>query len=290
MAPAHRSIANYNMGVKSICFTLSNLSPAHKFSTAEFNEVTDLEEQTHLYKPHIAILTNILWEHVDAAERQGFSGSKAIPRLAYLAAGVVRAMPQGGTCVLNADEENFDVVLSEIRKSPHVKLRTFGRFGSNDVRIIDMELGPSGSDIVIEIERKRYKYRLGLPGKHMAINSVAAATAAHFAGVDLDLALSGFENFQAEARRGVRTNVPWQGGQIKVRDETFSSSIPSLRSSFAQLEMEAPEKGGRRIAVLGQVGELGSSMPKMLKELARDAAELNIDKFYTIRKRHQGFQ
>ena len=282
VAPTHRSIANYNMGLKSISFTLSNLSPAHQFSTAEFNEIIDLEEQTHLYKPHIAILTNILWEHVDAAERQGYSGSRAIPRLAYLAAGVVRAMPHGGNCVLNADEQNFDVVSSEIKKSPHVELRTFGRFGSNDLRIIDMELDPSGSDVVIEIGRKRHKYRLGLPGKHMAINSIAAVAAAHFAGIDLDQALPSFENFQPEARRGVRTNVPWKGGYIKVRDETFSSSIPSLLSSFAQLEMELPENGGRRIAVLGQVGELGLSMPKMLTELACDAAELNIDKFYTI--------
>lgn len=282
VAPAHRSIANYNTGIESIRFTLSNLSPGHEFSTAEFNEVSHLEEQSRLYRPQVAIVTNILWEHVDAVERQGYSSSNAIPRLAYLAAGVARTMHDGGICVVNADEQNFDVVASEIGKSQQAELRTFGRFGSNDIRIIDMELDPSGSDIVIEVGRKRHKYRLGLPGKHMAINSVAAATAAHFAGIDLEQALPNFESFRPETRRGVRTNIPWEGGHITVRDETFSSSIPSLRSSFAQLEMESLENNGRRIAVLGQVGELGLSMPKMLTDLAREACELNIDKFYTV--------
>jgi UDP-N-acetylmuramyl pentapeptide synthase/poly-gamma-glutamate capsule biosynthesis protein CapA/YwtB (metallophosphatase superfamily) len=282
VAPAHRSIANYNKGIESISFTLSNLSREHKFSTAEFNEIRDLEEQTRLYRPDIAVVTNILWEHVDVVERQGYPGPKAIPRLAYLAAGVVRPMRQGGICILNADEHNFDVISSEVRKSPEVEIRTFGRSEANDVRIVDMSFNALGSDIVIEAGRKRHTYHLGLPGKHMAINSVAAATAAYFSGIDLRRALSSFENFQPESRRGVRSSIPWKGGHIAVRDETFSSSIPSLRSSFQQLHLEPTTDGGRRIAVLGQVGDLGLSMPKVMADLAREADGLNIDMFYTI--------
>ena len=282
VAPAHRSIANYNTGVESIRFTLSSLSPWHRLSTAEFNEIRDLEEQTELYQPNIAIITNILWEHVDVVERQGYPGPKAIPRLAYLAAGVARAMRNGGLCILNADEPNFDVISGEIRNSLHVELRTFGRSASNDIQIINIAADSSGSDMEIMVGGKRHKYRLGLPGKHMAVNSVAAATAIHFAGIDLGQVLHSFKKFQPEERRGVRKTIPWKGGSITVRDETFSSSIPSLRSSFVQLQLEQPASGGRRIAVLGQVGDLGLTMPKAMAELAAEAEKLNIDRFYTI--------
>jgi UDP-N-acetylmuramyl pentapeptide synthase len=282
LGPAHRSIANYNKGVESISFTLSNLADIHSFSTAEFNEVRDLEDQIRLYRPNVAIITNVLWEHIDAVERKGFGGDKAIPRLAYLAAGVAREMEAGGVCILNADEQNFDSLADEVRKSKHIALRTFGARSGNDVIINELVCDQFGSDISIAVDGRTLKYRLGLPGRHMAMNSVAAAAAARFAGMDLFRVLPSLADFQPETRRGVRTSISWGTGQIAIRDESFSSSIPSLRSSFALLEMERPASGGRRIAVLGQVGDLGLSMPSAMKELAREADKLSIDRFYTV--------
>lgn len=282
IGPAHRSIANYNKGIGCIQFTLASLSALHRFSTAEFNEVRDLEEQIELYQPDVSILTNILWEHIDVVERQGYGGDQAIPRLAYLAAGVIRPMKQGGICVLNSDEQNFDTLSVEIKKSQHVEQRTFGSAIGNHVRIVEMNCNARGSDVVIEVEGKVHRYNLNLPGRHMAINSVAAATAVHFAGIDLSCVLDSFDSFQPEERRGVRSRIPWGDGHIVVRDESFSSSIPSLRSSFAQLELEPRSEGGRRIAVLGQIGDLGLSMPEALSELAHEVDHLEIDRFYTV--------
>lgn len=281
-APSLRSIANYNAGMESIHFTLANLSRDHGYCVAEFSEVGDLEEQVQFYRPQFAVITNILWEHVDRVERQGYKGERAIRRLAYLAAGVSRHLEPGGICILNSDEPHFNIVAEEVRKSPAVRIATFGRDANNDVRILSIAIDSEGSNITIAINEKRHNYRLGIPGAHMAVNSVAAATAAHFAGVPLEPALHLLETFTPDSRRGVRLQIPWQDGHIVIRDETVSSSIPSLRSAFAQLEYDKPVEGGRRIAVLGQINGLGQTMPAAMAALAQEAATSSIDRFYTI--------
>jgi UDP-N-acetylmuramyl pentapeptide synthase len=280
--PTLRSIANYNDGMESINFTLSNLSRDHKFCVTEFSEVGELDTQTRLYRPQVAIITNIVWEHINRMERQGFKGDRAIRRLAYLAAGVARNLQPDGVCVLNADEPNFHILLEEVQKTPGIRIATFGFHPSGDVRIIALTTDNMGSDIAIQINGQDYSYRLNLPGKHMAENSVAAAAAAHFSGIPLGPALQLFPTFAPDSHRGVYTQIPWHGGFVTIRDETVSSSVPSLRSSFAQLEHEKPAKGGRRIAVLGQINGLGHTMPEAMATLAREADKSSIDRFYTI--------
>ena len=282
VAPAHRSIANYNIGTASIEFTLSSLSPEHRFSAAEFNEIRELDQQIEIYQPHVAVITNILWEHMNVLERQGFTGDKAIPRLAYLAAGIVRPMKSGGICVLNADAENFSILAAEIGKTDHVQLRTCGSAAGNHVRILDIDGSATGSNIAIQVEGKTHRYNLRLPGRHMAINSVMAAAAAHYAGVDLEPALQTMPAFQTGSRRGEIMHVPWKGGFVTFRDESVSSSVPSVKSSLAQLEQEIPEGQGRRVAVLGHINGIGRDTPKIMRLLAKEAEASTVVRFFTI--------
>ncbi len=282
IAPTLRSIANYNAGMESINFTLSNLSPGHMYCVAEFSEVGNLESQVSLYRPDIALITNVVWEHINRMERQGYKGDQAIRRLAHLSAGVARKLVPGGICILNADERYFNVVADEVRKAADVRIVTFGRGAECDVRILSLETGAEASRISMAVDGQEYRYTLGLPGEHMAINSVAAATAAHYVGIPLAPALELFAKFEPDSHRGIRLQVPWQGGHISLRDETVSASVPTLRSSLAQLEHEKPTKDGRRIAVLGQINGLGHTMPDALADLAREADLSSIDRFYTI--------
>ena len=282
IAPTLRSIANYNAGMESINFTLSNLSPGHMYCVAEFSEVGNLESQVCLYRPDIALITNVVWEHINRMERQGYKGDQAIRRLAHLSAGVARKLVPGGICILNADEKYFNVVADEVRKAADVRIVTFGRGAECDVRILSLETGAEASRISMAVDGQEHGYTLGLPGEHMAINSVAAATAAHYVGIPLAPALELFAKFEPDTHRGIRLQVPWQGGHISLRDETVSASVPTLRSSLAQLEHEKPTKDGRRIAVLGQINGLGHTMPDALADLAREADSSSIDRFYTI--------
>ena len=282
VGPSHRSIANYNDGMESINFSLSNLSLDHNFSAVEFSEVGGLADQTELYRPHISVITNIQWEHIDRMERQGYVGESAIRRLAFLAAGAARNSEPGGICILNADQPNFAIIFEEIRKSLHVKIVTVGKSPNNDIRINSIQATAEGSSISIGIEGRTHRYWLGIPGVHMALNSVAAAAAAFFAGIDLESALEVFKSFEPDARRGIVTQVMWKCGIINIRDETVSSSVPSILSSLAMLEKVQLVSGGRRVAVLGQINGLGHTMPSAMSQLAKQAEATSINRFYTI--------
>lgn len=282
LAPAHRTIANYNDGMQSIHFVLSGLCDAHRYCVAEFSEVGDLEDQVRFYRPHVAVITNVKFEHINRMERQGYKGEKAIDRLAELAAGVVKDLQPGGICVLNADEKNFDIVAGKVRAAGKARIMTCGTAASNDARIAEIVCDEAGSDIVIEVAGKTHSYRLTLPGHHMAVNSVVAATAIHAAGLDLATVLPVLGTLKGGDRRGTRFRLPWRDGFITIRDESVSSSLPSLRSTIAQLEHEQPEGNGRRIAVFGQINGIGEKMPDHMKAFAREAEASSIDRFYTI--------
>src|SRR5436190_3669207 len=162
IAPTLRSIANYNAGMESIHFTLSNLSHVHKCCVAEFSEVGNLESQVSFYRPDIALITNVVWEHINRMERQGHRGDQAIRRLAYLAAGVARKLVPGGICILNADEKFYNVVAEEVRKAADVRIVTFGRGAECDVRILSLETSAEASRIAIMVGGQKHSYTLGL--------------------------------------------------------------------------------------------------------------------------------
>ena len=282
VGPTLRSIANYNAGMESINFTLSNLSRDHICCVAEFSEVGDLEEQVLIYRPQVSVITNVLFEHVARMERQGFIGDQVLPRLIHLAAGVSRHMEPGGICILNSDEPHFEMISEEVLKTPGVKIRTLGSNVECDVRIVSIEPDTEGSNIKIAASGREYSYWLSIPGKHMAINSITAVAAVQAAGIPIESALHVLADLTPDSRRGVRKKIPWKNGFITIRDESVSSSIPSLRSTFAQFELERPMGGGRHLAVLGAIGELGQSMPEDMAVLAKEAEATSIDRFYTI--------
>ena len=282
LAPAHKTIANYNDGLESIRFILSSLSDQHRYCAAEFSEVGDLEKQLEFYRPQVAVITNIYFEHASKIEKKGFRGEGVVRHLVELAAGVIRHLQPGGTCVLNADGENFALLEAEARKSRHARIMTCGTADTNHVRILSMSCDDEGSDIELGIADRRYTYRLSFPGRHMAENSVVAATAMHAAGIDLDKVLPVLESFKPQQRRGTIIQLPWKDGFITIRDESVSSSLPSLKSSLEQIKQERPAGNGRRIAVLGHVGELGVTTRESLTEMAAMAEAGPTDRFYTI--------
>jgi UDP-N-acetylmuramyl pentapeptide synthase len=278
----HRSIANYNDGMDSINFTLSGLSLDHQYCSVEFSEVGELEEQIERYCPDVAIITNVKAEHINRMERQGYEGEQALERLAYLAAGLARGLRENGICILNADEENFGRLSAEVRKCENIQIKTCGTSKDCDVKIIDIRCDGESSKITIFVDGTYHSYRLGIPGRHMAVNSVLAAAAIHFSGINLISALPALESFHHVSRRGTTRTLPWKGGQITLIDESFSSSIPSLQATLRQLAELQPTATGRRVAVLGQINGIGREMPAVLSDFARKIEDLPIDRFYTI--------
>jgi UDP-N-acetylmuramyl pentapeptide synthase len=121
-------------------------------------------------------------------------------------------------------------------------------------------------------------YKLGLPGEHMAVNSLAVLAAVKLAGADLARAAMALATAQPAKGRGVRESLGINGGELLLIDESYNANPASVGAALALLGASKPGKGGRRIAVLGDMLELGEQGPALHASLFEpmDAAKVDV--------------
>jgi UDP-N-acetylmuramoyl-tripeptide--D-alanyl-D-alanine ligase len=100
-------------------------------------------------------------------------------------------------------------------------------------------------------------YKLGMPGRHIAMNSLAVLSAALLAGVDLALASLSLSQLVPAAGRGVRQTLEVPGGEVTLIDESYNANPASMAAAIGVLGRAKVGPQGRRIAILGDMLELG---------------------------------
>ncbi len=100
-------------------------------------------------------------------------------------------------------------------------------------------------------------YKLGMPGRHMAMNSLAVLAAASLAGADLALASLSLSQIEPAAGRGVRRTLEVASGEATLIDESYNANPASMAAALSVLGQAAVGPHGRRIAMLGDMLELG---------------------------------
>jgi UDP-N-acetylmuramoyl-tripeptide--D-alanyl-D-alanine ligase len=133
--------------------------------------------------------------------------------------------------------------------------------------LLDVALDPDGSKVSAEILGETVAYRLGAPGRHLVQNSLAVLAAAKLAGADLASAAGALAGLEAQAGRGRRdviaTNPP-----MAIVDEAYNANPASMRAALATLGLMPRGEYRRRVAVLGDMLELGPEGPRLHRELA----------------------
>jgi UDP-N-acetylmuramoyl-tripeptide--D-alanyl-D-alanine ligase len=120
-------------------------------------------------------------------------------------------------------------------------------------------------------------YKLGAPGLHLVMNSLAVLAAVSLAGADLALAALALADLQPAGGRGTRTTLKTTSGEALLIDESYNANPASMRAAFALLGQAKVGPRGRRIAVLGDMLELGNKAVAMHRELAEPLVANNID-------------
>jgi UDP-N-acetylmuramoyl-tripeptide--D-alanyl-D-alanine ligase len=276
-----KSIYNYNAGRTSVEFTLANVAPDHDFCCAEFSVVGDIETQGEIFRPNVAVITNVMWEHFDHFEKKGLSGEEVVDAIVEGKTSLIRNLSEGGHAILNRDDETFQKQREVARQRPDVRVVTFGEHPDADVRLISTEARENGSLVRAEVFGHEVSYHVGIDGRHMAVNSLAALAVAKVLDADIDAVVDEMSWLEAGFRRGEVHTVPWGNGSITAINETVSAHVPAIRALFKTLSERPVGHGGRRIAVLGWIGDVGATTVEKMKELASEAAASQIDYFYT---------
>ncbi|HEV2676708.1 MAG TPA: UDP-N-acetylmuramoylalanyl-D-glutamyl-2,6-diaminopimelate--D-alanyl-D-alanine ligase [Aliidongia sp.] len=223
------------------------------------NHAGEIRALTAQVRPDVAIVTTIEPVHLEY-----FSGIEAI---ADAKAEIFEGMAPGAVAILNRDTPMFGR-LADAARAHGLQIVSFGEQAQADARLVSVALGAEASEVEAVIAGRRIAYRLGVPGKHLVLNSLAVLVAVEALGADLAQAAAALGTLAGVTGRGKWLTLTVAGGSATLIDESYNASPVSMRAAFAVLAAQRPAGRGRRIAVLGDMRELGSAGPALHEELA----------------------
>ncbi|MCW5771255.1 MAG: UDP-N-acetylmuramoylalanyl-D-glutamyl-2,6-diaminopimelate--D-alanyl-D-alanine ligase [Rhodospirillaceae bacterium] len=236
------------------------------------NHPGEIEPLARLVRPHVAVITWIAPAHT--------AFFKSVAEIADAKAEIFTGLA-GGTAVLPRDNEHFDRLRRHAEKAGVARIVAFGAAAGAEARLVDAALGPTSSTVTAEFRGTRLRYTIGSPGRHWVANSLAVLAAAEALGADLPRAAAALAQVRPPKGRGARHRVAVPGGTFTLIDESYNASPEAVRAALATLALAAPELGGRRIAVLGDMRELGDDADAIHAALAPDFAAAKVDAVFT---------
>jgi UDP-N-acetylmuramoyl-tripeptide--D-alanyl-D-alanine ligase len=266
----HASEKSYN-NHWGVPLTLARMPADTEYAVFEIgmNHAGEITPLTKMVRPHVAIVTT-----VEAVHLAYFPSVEAI---AEAKAEIFSGLEPGGTAVINRDNAYFDI-LSKRARDAGARIVTFGLRQDAAVRPSVIELGADGSDIVAVAGSRQIAFRVGVPGAHIAQNALAVVAALDAVGADLDAALARLARIAAPEGRGARIVVTAGSGEVLVIDESYNANPASLCAALLGLGAMPRERYLRRVAVIGDMLELGAEAAPLhagLKQ-AVDAAGVDL--------------
>lgn len=237
------------------------------------DEITPL---TQAVRPNIAIITTVAPVHVGNF-KDGIAG------VAKAKAEIFSGLEKGGVAILNRDNEHFAMLSQEAKNHGVEKILTFGEAEDADARLIDCLVASNGVRVQANILGEDITYVLKDAGWHIAVNSLSVLLAVKLSGQDITKAAKALEQIEPPAGRGKREllDIGDASNPVTLIDESYNASPVAMQAAFKVLALIDPGRNGRRIAILGDMLELGADGAKIHAELALPLKAANIDLVYT---------
>ncbi|MGX7741228.1 UDP-N-acetylmuramoylalanyl-D-glutamyl-2,6-diaminopimelate--D-alanyl-D-alanine ligase [Rhodopseudomonas parapalustris] len=268
--PTHASVASFN-NHWGVPLTLARCPASVDYAVFEIgmNHAGEIEPLVKMVRPHIAIITTVEPVHLEF-----FSGLEAI---ADAKSEIFSGLEPGGIAVLNRDTPMFDRLSANALRANVGRIVTFGADPAADARLLDVALHADCSAVHARILGNDVTYKIGMPGRHMAMNSLAVLAAAELAGADLALAALAMSQVQPAAGRGARKTL-WIGAdEAMLIDESYNANPASMAAALGVLGRAEIGLQGRRIAVLGDMLELGPTAAELHRGLGAAVRAHGID-------------
>ena len=230
-------------------------------------ELTPLSE---LLRPDVAIVTTVESVHLEF-----FDSEEAI---ADAKAEIFAGLAADGVALLNADNQYFGRLRQCALESGAGRVMSFGEGKDADFRLAGWRIADGGCSVEAEIAGRPLSFSIGAPGRHWAMIAVTVLGAASLLGADVDRAAAALADIEPPRGRGTQhpVNLPG-GGSVTVIDESYNASPASMRAAFAVVGGMPTGPGGRRIAVLGDMLELGPDSAALHAGLAADLQREGVD-------------
>lgn len=279
----HASAASFNNDI-GVPLSLARMPASSEFGVFELgmNHAGELTPLSRLVRPHVALITG-----VEQAHSAFFPSLEAI---ADAKAEIFAGLEPGGVAILNRDNRFFDHLAAIARAAGVARIISYGFAEDADVRVMKHALLEDVSCITARVLDETVIYKVGAPGRHWVQNSLAVLATVKAFDADLGLAALALADMMPVKGRGQRHKVRVDGRfSILVVDESYNANPASMRAALdtlGNITVAAPGSAkssrGRRIAVLGDMKELGEAGPRLHAGLAAAIVEADVDQVITV--------
>jgi UDP-N-acetylmuramoyl-tripeptide--D-alanyl-D-alanine ligase len=269
----HASAASFN-NHWGVPLSLARCPATARFAIFEIgmNHAGEIEPLVGMVRPNVAVITTVEPVHLEF-----FAGIEAI---ADAKAEIFASVEPCGAVVINRDNSQFARLQRRAGERGIARIVSFGANAKSDARLLDVSLHATCSAVHANILGHDITYKLGVPGRHMAMNSLAVLVAASLAGADLALAALSLSQIEPAAGRGVRRTLELGDGEATLIDESYNANPASMAGALNVLGAATVGPHGRRIAMLGDMLELGPTGPDLHRGLNEAIKANQIDLVY----------
>jgi UDP-N-acetylmuramoyl-tripeptide--D-alanyl-D-alanine ligase len=266
----HAAEASYN-NHWGVPLTLARMPADTEYAVIEIgmNHPGEIAPLARLARLDVAIITTVAAAHLEAFE--------SIEGIAHEKASILQGLVPGGTAILPTDIDTAPI-LTATAEGLGARIIRFGADEHADWRLTDIQLTPDATVVRASAAGTPILFKVRTPGRHFAPNALAVLAAASALGLDPTIATCDIGEWAPPAGRGTRERIVLdqvEDQSFELIDDAFNANPASMAASFDLLAVIPPTDGvgrvgaGRRVAILGDMLELGRTELELHEALAR---------------------
>ena len=259
-----KTLGNFNNEL-GMPLTLLRLREEHEAAIVEMgiSDFGEMSRMTAIARPDMCVITNIGCCHLEQlGDRDGVLKAKTE---------IFQGMKEGGTVFLNGDDDKLITVTQVHGKRPVF----FGLNDNNDVHPLKItSKGLSGTDVTVQTSRGTLQITIPVPGRHMITNALAAVAVGQQMGLSDEEIVQGIAAFRPVDGHG----SVFATEHFTIMDDCYNANPVSMQAGVRLLS-EVPE---RKVAILGDMFELGAEEEKLHYETGRYVAGCGLDQIICI--------
>ncbi len=281
----HATSGNYNNHI-GMPLTLVNAPATCDIVVLEMgmNHAGEIATLSRIAKPDVAIITTI-----DAVHLEFFAN---VAGIAHAKAEIMEGMQAGGAIILPLDNPYY-AILADKAHAQNLKIINFGKAASADFRLDAALVNVAGTRAQTHMNGAHKTISLCVAGEHLALNALAVLACVDAVGLNVDMAINRLAQFQDAKGRGniheIICNKAKDDAElinIRIIDETYNASPASMRSALLKLQAlsggEGAGEGERKIAVLGDMKELGENAAQFHAELSHELVACGVQALFCV--------